>query len=75
MSRAPSGPARAEGSIADFDEERGTGEVEEAGGTRLFFHCTAIADGSRTIRSGARVSYVLVPGPLGRWEAGDIRPV
>ena len=60
--------------MAEFDPERGTGTVEDRDGRRLFFHCTAIADGTRTIEAGARVSYVVVPGHLGRWEARDLRP-
>ena len=60
--------------MAEFDVERGTGTVEDGQGRSLFFHCTAIADGTRTIESGARVSYVVAPGRMGRWEAADIRP-
>jgi cold shock CspA family protein len=67
-------PARQAGTVADFDEQRGTGEVEAPQGGRLFFHCTAIADGTRTIRPGTPVSYLVVPGHLGHWEAGDLRP-
>ncbi len=43
-------------------------------GDQHFFHCTAIADGSRTIEIGARVRFAVVPGRLGRWEAADLRP-
>ena len=67
-------PAAVQGTVVEFDEERGTGEVETAEGRRLFFHCTAIADGSRTVEPGRKVSFVVVPGHLGRWEAGDLRP-
>lgn len=65
---------RSEGAVSEFDEERGTGTVEDGEGRRLFFHCTAIADGSRTIAAGTRVTYMVVPGGLGRWEAADLRP-
>jgi cold shock CspA family protein len=39
------------------------------------FHSTAIVDGSRTIETGARVRYRMVPGRQGRWEATDVEPV
>ena len=63
------------GSVVAFDEHRGIGEVESTAGERYPFHCTAIADGSRTIPVHARVEFVLVPGPVGRFEAGGIRVV
>jgi len=61
------------GTVVEFDEERGTGELETAEGRRLFFHCTAIADGSRTVEPGRQVTFVVVPGHLGRWEAAEVR--
>ena len=68
--RATPGPAeRAEGSVATFDEERGLGTVVTEDGRFLPFHCTAIADGSRTIAVGTRVGFSVVAGHLGRWEA------
>ena len=65
--------SRREGRVATYDEHRGTGEVEMPEGRRLFFHCTSIADGSRTIVPGTEVSFVVAPGHLGRWEARDLR--
>ncbi len=65
---------RRRGCIASFDERAGIGEAYD-GLSRWFFHCTAIADGSRTIIEGAAVDFALTPGHLGRWEASDIRPV
>lgn len=62
------------GTVAEFDEDRGLGTVEGEDGHRLDFHCVAIADGSRTIDVGATVTYEVVPGRLGRWEAASIRP-
>ena len=62
------------GTVADFDDHRGYGTVRGDDGVELFFHCTAIADGSRTIDVGAAVEYEVVPGRLGRWEAGTLRP-
>jgi hypothetical protein len=37
------------------------------------FHCTQIADGSRTVEVGAQVVFRVIPGRLGRWEAGALR--
>ncbi|MGH9048643.1 MAG: hypothetical protein ACRDY4_02820 [Acidimicrobiia bacterium] len=64
-------PAFRHGRVVDFDEHRGRGEIE-SDHDRFPFHCTAIADGSRTIDVGATVDFEVVPGPLGRWEAGSI---
>jgi hypothetical protein len=41
-------------------------------GDELGFHCTAIADGTRTVDAGRRVRARVVPGRLGRWEAADV---
>jgi cold shock CspA family protein len=62
------------GRVVEFDEQVGLGAVEGEDGTRLDFHCVAIADGSRRIDVGAAVAYDLVPGRLGRYEAWGIRP-
>jgi CspA family cold shock protein len=48
------------------------GGPAEAG--RYPFHCTQIADGSRSVAVGTRVSFGLLAGRAGRWEAADIRP-
>jgi cold shock protein len=68
------GPAT--GVVVAFDEQKGYGTVRDDGdaGEERFFHCTAVADGSRTIPVGTRVAYEVVPGRLGRWEADDLRP-
>jgi CspA family cold shock protein len=71
--------------VVRFDEAVGLGDIEAAGGAgeavggaaqagRYPFHCTQIADGSRTVAVGARVSFGLLAGRAGRWEAADIRP-
>lgn len=60
------------GTVADFDEHRGTGTVRAEDGAELFFHCTQIADGSRTIEVGTVVEFEVVPGHLGRWEAARL---
>jgi len=64
-------PSHRHGRVAAFDEHRGRGEIE-SDHDRFPFHCTEITDGSRTIDVGAAVDFEVVPGPLGRWEAGAI---
>jgi cold shock protein len=61
------------GTVSDFDEAKGYGTVRAADGRDLFFHCTQIADGTRTIPVGVTVEFEVVPGRNGRWEASDIR--
>ena len=63
------------GTVVTFDEHRGYGTVRAADGRELFFHCTAIADGSRRIPVGAAVVFTVVPGHRGRWEAADVEPL
>jgi CspA family cold shock protein len=63
------------GRVAVFDEKRGLGEVEAAGGLRYPFHCTAIHDGTRFVAVDADVEFTVVAGPLGRYEASAIRKV
>jgi cold shock protein len=58
--------------VATFDDHRGYGTLRTAEGTELFFHCTALVDGSRTVEVGTEVSAQVVPGRLGRWEAARI---
>ena len=60
------------GVVVHWDEAGGYGTVRAEDGAEHFFHCTAIADGSRTISEGARVTFEVVPGRLGRWEAAHI---
>ncbi|MBL8779084.1 MAG: cold shock domain-containing protein [Acidimicrobiales bacterium] len=65
----------ATGSVVSFDDPRGIGTVvDDADGQEHFFHCTAIADGTRTIEVGAAVDFEVVPGRMGRWEATNLRP-
>jgi cold shock CspA family protein len=61
-----------DGVVADFDEHAGYGTVRSEDGQAYFFHCTAIADGTRTIDAGAAVRFDVVPGHHGRWEARNI---
>ncbi len=66
--------ASATGVVASFDDPRGLGVVRAEDGTEYPFHCTAIADGTRTIDEGAAVDFEVVAGRMGRWEAAKIRP-
>jgi cold shock CspA family protein len=62
-----------DGVITAFDFDAGHGRVRvDEDGRELFFHCTAIADGSRMIPVGARVSFLIVPGHNGLWEATNV---
>ena len=65
---------RQTGEVSSFDDDRGLGTITGADGTEITFHCTAIADGTRTIQVGSAVSYLTRPRHLGRWEAADLRP-
>ena len=60
------------GRVASFDATRGLGTVTDDDGAVHAFHATAIADGSRRIDVGARVSYLLAPGHGGRHEARTV---
>ena len=62
-----------EGKVVSFDAPRGLGVVVDDAGTDFPFHCTAIADGTRTIEPGTRVRFEVAPG-LGRWEAAALEP-
>jgi CspA family cold shock protein len=60
------------GRVASFDDAAGFGEVEAEDGARFFFHCTQIADGTRTIAPDTPVDFEVVAGHLGRWEAAAV---
>jgi CspA family cold shock protein len=62
------------GRVAEYDDARGIGEVVADEGTRWFFHCTQIADGTRTIAPDTPVSFEVRPGHLGTWEAVAVTP-
>lgn len=67
------------GTVVAFDDSRGLGIVRgdrgAATGVEYPFHCTAIADGTRTIDVGATVTWRVAPGRMGRWEAVAIAPI
>ncbi|MBM3672504.1 MAG: cold-shock protein [Actinobacteria bacterium] len=60
------------GKVVEFDDHTGLGTVEDQDGTRLSFHCTAIADGSRTVKRNAKVRFEIAPGNCGVWEAAAV---
>jgi cold shock CspA family protein len=59
------------GEVVEFDDAAGFGAVRSSDG-EYFFHCTAIADGTRTIAVGTQVSFEIVPGRRGKWEASRL---
>lgn len=61
-------PAR-RGLVARFDDDAGLGVVDVEGVGELPFHCTAIADGTRTIAPGSPVVCQLGPAHHGAVEA------
>jgi cold shock protein len=61
------------GTVAAFDEHRGIGELRADDGASYSFHCTAIADGTRTIPVDVAVEFEVMTGPLGGYEAGSVR--
>lgn len=70
------------GVVVSFDDSAGYGMISATGSDpdcetaeEWFFHCSAIADGSRGIVQGTRVVCRVVAGHMGRFEATDIRPV
>jgi cold shock CspA family protein len=58
--------------VTAFDARRGLGTVTDAAGVEFEFHATAIVDGSRLIDPGTEVTFCLVPGDRGRYEARDL---
>ncbi len=62
------------GLVSRYDDTAGMGEVTDTTGHTWWFHCTAVADGSRSIASGTEVAFRLVPGRRGRMEAVELVP-
>ena len=63
------------GRVTEFDDHVGLGTVTGPDGACHPFHCTQIADGTRTIPVGTAVEYSLAPAHGGRWEAVALRRV
>jgi len=66
-------PLQQTGVVSEFDEAVGLGEVT-SGAARYPFHCTRIGGGSRTIEPGTEVTFFLMAGHLGGWEAAAVQP-
>ena len=62
------------GAVATFDADKGWGTVRTGAGEEYFFHCTAISGGDRKIDVGTSVTFDVVAGHLGRWEAAVVTP-
>jgi cold shock CspA family protein len=62
------------GTVVEFDEHAGYGTVRSREGGEYFFHCTAIADGTRRIDRETQVRFAVVPGRRGLWEAAHLEP-
>jgi cold shock CspA family protein len=60
------------GQVATFDDHVGAGTVTAPAGTWTF-HCTSLADGSRTIAVDTPVTFRVAPGPVG-FEALEVSP-
>ncbi len=61
-----------EARVEAFDDHRGDGLVRGDDGRGFYFHCVSIADGSRSIAPGERVSARRAVGHLGHDEAVEI---
>ncbi len=65
--------ARLGGVVTAYDDHAGLGQVQaEPDGATYWFHCTRLLDGSRHAEVGQSVSFRVVPGHRGRWEAADV---
>lgn len=62
------------GTVTDFDFAVGLGHLSTSEGETRLFHCVEIADGTRNIEVGSRVSFLAVTR-FGHQEAADLRVV
>jgi hypothetical protein len=53
------------GRVTSFDDRRGDGEFVADDGEHFYFHCVAIADGSRSIPVGVRANAIRAVGQRG----------
>ena len=61
------------GVVTGFDRAVGLGTVHTDHGGSLPFHCIEIADGSRDISVGTRVTFVVL-AKFGRFQAASVTP-
>jgi cold shock CspA family protein len=62
------------GTVTEFDEHKGYGVIT-ADNAPYFFHCTQIADGSRTIDVDETVEFEMKPWHRGQCQAVAISPI
>ena len=62
------------GVVTEFSDARGLGRVTAEGGRPYLFHVIEIADGTRTIAVGQRVSFQPLP-KFGTYQAGSVLKV
>ena len=73
MSGATPRGVAAVGVVVAFDAREGLGRIALDDASEVAFHATQLADGTRTVEVGRRVSVQVVPWHLGRREATDVR--
>ena len=60
--------------MIEFDDAKGYGIVRDASsGAQYFFHCTQIANGTRTTSAGTEFEFDVIAGRRGEWEAIALR--
>jgi CspA family cold shock protein len=65
----------AEGTVKWFNDSKGFGFIEQAGGKDVFVHHTAIqAEGFKSLSEGDHVQFDVVEGPKGP-QAANVRKV
>ena len=62
------------GVVTSFDDAAGLGTITADDGTAFAFHCTAIADGTRTIAVDTAVAFEKRAARNGTYEAAGITP-
>ena len=64
-----------EGTVKWFNDEKGFGFIEQAGGKDVFVHYSAIvADGRRTLREGQKVKMTVTQSAKGP-QAENVVPI
>jgi CspA family cold shock protein len=65
----------AEGTVKWFNDSKGFGFIEQAGGKDVFVHHTAIqAEGFKSLSEGDHVQFDIVEGPKGP-QAANVRKI
>ena len=67
--------AREQGVVKWFNDTKGFGFIQRAGGDDVFVHFRAIqGDGHRSLRDGQRVEFSVVQGQEG-FQAEEVQPL